>query len=335
MARHTKQNSAKNTSDTPPPTQRDVEYDVIERLSQYGTELLGTDMPVRNVLDKYVGLGSELLRNNPERFEQTVQQIFEAASFMKESEARKFLQERVVRQTFTFQARFEELVAPSLVDLSLDFACHINEVSVLLSIPNKTLKPPSILNPDSSLDEDDPLNRLYVYFATGKIDRLSTFLVGHALLRAPGLECTRAWKKPAKESYQMHLAEAWACEATGQLFSKKFMLAVVRPDYSHPSASTDIHEIESPVRPNGGHIDLFKMSGAVQVNLIEIHPTVLLPGQRREIEQESYHYKSAAMTARGRTEEPFEFAKQYVTTRHAELSLKLALLELWEANFAN
>jgi hypothetical protein len=132
----------------------------------------------------------------------------------------------------------------------------------------------------------------------------------------------------------MHLAEAWACEPTGQLFSEKFMLAVVRPDYSHPSASKDSHDIESPVRPDSDHIDLFRMSEAVQVNLIEIHPTVLLPDQRREIEQESYHYKSAAMTARGRTEEPFEFAKQYVTTRHAELSLKLALLELWEANFA-
>ena len=132
----------------------------------------------------------------------------------------------------------------------------------------------------------------------------------------------------------MHLAEAWACEATGQLFSKKFMLAVVRPDYSHPSASTDIHDIESPVRPDSDHIDLFRMSEAVEVNLIEIHPTVLLPCQRIEIEQESCHYKDAAMTARGRTEEPFEFAKQYVTTRHAELSLKLALLELWEANFA-
>jgi hypothetical protein len=302
---------------------------------EFCTDLVGSIVPVQQALKRYVDLGSELLRKDPERFEQTVQQLFEAASYMNPKEAREFLQERVSRQTFAFQDRFDELVAPSPINLSQNFAFHINTSSLLLSASNATLIPPSILNPDPTLDEFDPANRFYVYFATGDIDGLSKFLAGHALLRSPQKEDTGSWEKPSRELYQMNVAAAWACEPTGQRFPKEFMLAVIRPDYSDPSVETADHDIESPVRANDGVIGLVKMRTEVQVELINIPTAVLLPSQRHNLTEESQNFMSGAMQAHWLTQEPFQFAKQYVLTRHAELALKLALLELWESKFEN
>ncbi len=307
--------------------------EMLQRLEDTWNDLAASSLDTRALLHKYLGLGSQLLRNDPSLFEQTVEQLFEAASYMQDQAAQIFLEERVSSQTFAFQARFRELMGPTDLDLSSDFAFHINTASLLLSIPNSTLIPPSIREPRHIDNGLDPFNRKYVFFATDKIDSLSEFLVGHALFRAP--RTVGQWRRPEGELWNMNLAEAWACEPTGQCFSNEFMLAVISPNYSNPKTERDSHDIESPVRAVAGSVNLVKLSEPIQVDLIKIPTTILLPSQRAEFELASSHCTADSAAHCNFEKEPFEFPKQYVVTRHAELTLKLALLELWEAKFVN
>ncbi|MEY4701034.1 MAG: hypothetical protein RL326_1221 [Pseudomonadota bacterium] len=307
--------------------------EMLQRLEDTWNDLAASSLDTRALLHKYLGLGSQLLRNDPSLFERTVEQLFEAASYMPEQAAQIFREERVSSQTFAFQDRFRELVGPTDIDLSSDFAFHINTTSLLLSIPNRTLIPPRIREPRHIDNGFDAFNRNHVFFATDKIDPLSVFLVGHAFFRAPST--VGSWPQPEGALWNMNLAEAWACEPTAQCFSSEFMLAVISPNYSNPKVERDSHDIESPVRAVSGSANLVKVSEPIQVDLIKIPTTVLLPSQRAEFERESSRFAADTAANYNVGKKPFEFPKQFVVTRHAELALKLALLELWEAKFAS
>lgn len=314
------------------PAQGNEHRDMFVRLEDAWHQIGDPNLDIRALLHKYADLGADVIRHNPSTFEQTVHQLLDVASYMTPDEAKDFLEHRVSTQTFTFQDRFSELVAPTNLDLSTSFACHINKCSLLLSVPEQVLVPPSILQPRLALNTYEPYNQNHVFFATDQIDRLAQYLVGHALLRPP--DKPGAWPQPTCETWEMNLANVWACEPTSQLFSRDFMLAVIQPDYSNPMIKKDIHDVESPVRVSSETITIVLASEPVKVDFLKIPATVLLPHQRDQLEKEASLHEADVRRDRDSSKTLYEFPKQYALTRHAELAVKLTLLELWESRVA-
>ncbi len=304
-----------------------------ERLSEKWFEIAGSEVDVAPFLNRCFSLGAGLLRSNPDTFERTVSQLLEVASWMPSSQIGDFFSREVTAQTFTFQERFDELVEHSTFDLSDKFAIHINENTLFSSLSESVLVPPSILRPDKALDREDPLNRMNVFFATGPIDDLSIFLAGHALLRSEDNNHTP--NSSSKMGKSGDLAPCWVDDLTEQRFSRYFSLAKVdRGDHANVLKKKGPHEIESPVRPMQGFVQLVVSQTAVRFNLINLPATVLLPEQRDKFEQESIEYRNALIASNSKEWSDKRFEKQFANTRQAELMIKLVLLELAEQHTA-
>jgi hypothetical protein len=302
---------------------------MLVRLREKWEYIAGSEVAVSPFLDRCLSLGAGLLRSNPDTFERTVSQLLDVASYMTAGQIEAFFSTEVATSTFTFQQRFDELLGSSNYNLSRKFAIHINENSLFSRLSEPVLIPPSILEPDKVLDREDPLNRKNVFFATGSIDDLSVFLAGHALLRSE-----KDIHRPSSPSAVVRsgdLPESWADDPTEQRFSRYFSLAKVDLGNSvNTLKRKGVHDIESPVRPLNGYIDLIVSKEAVRFDLISLPATVLLPEQRKGFERESSSYRAALLASESKEWSDVKFEKQYALTRHAELTIKLALLELCE-----
>ena len=299
---------------------------MLRRLEEYRLELKAprrvTEATVPILLEK----GRALAESAPARFEATVQALMDAACHMHRYDANRFLRQCITRETFDFQSRFEELRAPSKVTLSGVCGVHVNSRPRLEALRDSEIAPIA-KRFESGWDKEDP-ESYRVCFATGAIDPLAQFLVGHALLRRPFEPGTPNWVREDRHPYTINLAEWWALEPTKQRFAEKFAVAIIAGE--ELPVSDDYLDILSPVRNTAETVDFIGVTERTKVRVAAMPHTVLLPEQVAELKRESAHYLNGALKQDSRTDVK-TFPEQYVVTAHAELVMKYRLRKVYES----
>jgi hypothetical protein len=299
---------------------------MLRRLEEYRLELKAphrvTEATVPILLEK----GRALAESAPARFEATVQAIMDAARHMHPYDANRFLRQGITRETFDFQFCFEELRARATVTLSGVCGVHVNSRPRLEALRDSEIAPIS-KRFESGWDKEDP-ESYRVCFATGDIDPLAQFLVGHALLRRPLEPGTPKWLREDRNPCAVNLAEWWALEPTQQRFAEKFAVAVIAGEGL--PVSDDYLDILSPVRNTAETVDFIGVTEQTKVQVAVMPHTVLLPEQVAELKRESTLYLNGALKQDSRTDVK-TFPEQYVVTAHAELVMKYKLLKVYES----
>lgn len=299
---------------------------MVRRLEEHRTNL---DVPRKipeTTVPMLIEKGRSLADVDPTKFEATARAVMDSARWMHPFDADRFLRLKVTPETFEFQARFEELRAPSDANLAGVCGIHVNTVPRFLNLRDSEMAP-ICKRFERGWDRDDP-DSYRVCFASGMIDPLAQFLVGHALLRRP-LEAGRPkWLGAEKNPWTVNLAEWWALEPTRQNFAEKFAIAVVSGSALPPSE--DYLDILSPVRNTAETVDFIAVTEPTKVRVERMPHTVLLPEQVAALRKESVGYLKGAIRQDRRTDVE-TFADQYVVTVHAELAMKFRLMKVFES----
>ena len=270
--------------------------------------------------------GRALAEVDPVRFEATARSLMNAARHMHPYDANRFVRQLITPETFDFQLRFEELRAPSNVTLSGVCGVHVNSKGRLEELRESEMASIS-KRFDSGWDPEDP-DSYRVCFASGEIDALAQFLVGHALLRRPVEGVKPRWMRDDKNGWTMNLAEWWALEPTQQRFAEKFAVAILGG--RDLPASDDYLDILSPVRNIPHTVDFLAVTEPTKVRVELMPHTVLLPEQVDQLRRESSRFFAGALRQESRMEVN-TFPDQHVVTAHAELVMKYRLLKVYES----
>lgn len=303
----------------------DREAHILHRLEHHREELGAKKHIPETAIAPLLEKGKQLLSENPETFEAVAKQILKVASNMTAADARDFLRKQVTSETFDFQRCYKELRAES--DQSLAGLCglHINSAHSLSLLKDSTMAPVSKRNL-TQWDRSESDN-YRVCFASGNIDSLSRFLVGHALLRHP-IEGNKGQPQELTQNmWRMSLAQYWAQEPTMQRFADTFALAVVSGQQL--PAPDGYHDIESPVRSTFGIVDFIEATKPSRVNVLTLPATVLLPRQIKELREESEGHLLGALYENNRLDVA-SHPDQYVLTVHAELLVKYRLKQQYD-----
>lgn len=304
----------------------DRDGELVQRLDDYRLQLQVPRKIPQTIVPILLEKGRSLVELNPERFESTARALMDSARHMHPFEATRFLREKVTSETFEFQARFEELRAPS--DLTLSGVCgiHVNTVPRFLNLVDSEMAPIS-KRFKSGWDREDP-ESYRVCFATGRIDPLSQFLVGHALLRRPIETEPRTGSKWERNQFAINLADLWALEPTQQRFAEKFGIAVLSGN-GLPEPE-DYLDILSPVRSSPEPVDFIGVTEPTKVRVEWMPHTILLPEQIAELKEESGQHLRGAVRQDSRIDLS-TFPDQYVVAAHAELGMKFRLIKVYES----
>lgn len=298
---------------------------ILDRLEAYRLQLDAPRKIPEMIVPVLLEKGRMLLQEDPQKFEATARVLMDSARYMHPFDAKRFLRERVTPETFEFQARFDSLRAPSDVSFSGVCGIHVNSVPLLANLRDSEMAP-ACKRFKGGWDREDP-DSYRVCFASGNVDPLSQFLVGHALLRRSLDPVKPPWLGEEKNPWTVNLAEWWALEPTQQRFAEKFALAVVvGAELGNPE---DYLDILSPVRNSMEIVDFIGITEPTKVRVERLPHTVLLPEQISELRRESGLHLAGAVAQDHRTDRA-TFPGQYVVTVHAELLIKFRLLKVHE-----
>lgn len=304
----------------------DADATMLRRLEAYRVELNAPRKITEAAIPILIEKGRALAQIDPDRFEATARLILNAARHMHPYDANRFVRQLITPETFDFQLRFEELREPSNVTLSGVCGVHVNSKGRLEALRDSEMAPIS-KRFESGWDRDDP-DSYRVCFASGEIDPLAQFLVGHALLRMPLEGAKPKWLREDKNHWIVNLAEWWALEPTQQRFAEKFAVAIVGRRDLPPS--DDYLDILSPVRNVSHTVDFIGVTEPTKVRVELMPHTVLLPEQVDQLKRESSRFLAGALRQESRIDVS-TFPEQYVVTAHAELVMKYRLLKVYES----
>lgn len=307
-------------------TTSNVDSAILNRLEDYRRSLDAALKIPETTVPLLLEKGRMLVQADLRKFEATACALMDSARHMEPMEANRFLLEQVTAETFEFQSRFDALRSFSDVNLSGVCGIHVNCVSVLANLRDSEMAP-ICKRFDSDWDRDSP-DSYRVCFASGRIDPLSQFLVGHALLRQPRDLKGSEWLGVEKNPRTANLAEWWALEPTQQGFAEEFAIAVV--EGSNLVNPEDYLDILSPVRTSSEILDFIGIMDSTRVRVERLPHTVLLPEQIAALRRESDYHIASVLAEESQTDIT-TFPEQYVVAAHAELVMKFRLLNVYES----
>lgn len=303
-----------------------VDSAILNRLEGYRRTLDAALKIPETIVPLLLEKGRMLVQSDLRKFEATAYALMDAARHMEPIEANRFLREQVTAETFEFQVRFDALRSPSDVSLSKVCGIHVNSVAVLANLRDSEMAP-ICERFDGDWDRDSP-DSYRVCFASGRIDPLSQFLVGHALLRQPSDLKGSEWLGVEENPRTTHLAEWWELEPIQQGFAGEFAIAVV--EGSNLVNPEDYLDILSPVRTSSEIVDFIGIMDSTRVRVERLPHTVLLPEQIAALRRESDLHIASVLAQESRTDIA-TFPEQYVVAAHAELVMKFRLLKVYES----
>lgn len=298
-------------------------------------------------------LCQKVLGGSPQAAETIDTLISVAMKYKSTNKLADFWTSEVTQDTFEFQRDFDKLRQSSHIQLE-PFAFHINDRRLLEEEISEGMLTPGYLLLGEDYDEDDDRDEenddYTVYFASGTVEELAKFLVGHALVSRPP-----TWGKSdygqisstqsVDELFKILAGYATATKTSNwdnteysQMNSPQFVRteAIAMVDTSKVSmkyAERD-HSIRTLYSPENNReaVDTYVSHQSVPVSILRLPLTVLLPEQIDQLRDEGAKLYISGHFYTGNLPFKLENAQQaadiYAYSKHQELAIKHKLLQL-------